>query len=163
MHLKEKIGMTLKTLEKYNYKRILEIDNLKMQECGYKTGNTPPQDGYGEFGAMHGAHKHYWIKGSFKTPSAPVGTRLMLRALTGISGGDTLNPQGIVYLNGQMVQGLDVNHTEAYLEPGTEYDLAIYYYLHDIKAPVFMDIHVALQYTDVYGLYYDILVPYDAL
>jgi len=163
MHIKEKINMTSKKLDKLCYKRIFEIEGLEMQECGYKKSNTPPDGNWGRFGVMHGAHKHYWIRGKFLTPPAKEGVRYMLRALTGIKEWDAINPQGMVYLNGKMVQGLDVNHTEVYLEPDTDYDLAIYYYLHDITAPVFMDIHIAERYTDVYGLYYDILTPYDAL
>lgn len=160
--VKEKIGITVDDLKKYTFQKLFEIENVQKCASDYKKDNTPPADGWVDDVWMYGAHKHYWFKACFTTPAAVDGTRLLLVADNGVRGHDAMNPQGILYLNGQMVQGLDTNHREAYLEPSTEYEMYIYFYTATFEAPIKFSFYVKQEYINVFDLYYDILTPYEA-
>ncbi len=132
----------------------------------YKKNNIPPQDGWQEMepgSELGGEDVHYWIRGRFTTPRADENHYLVLEAVTGREDGwDAVNPQGLLYLNGEMAQGYDANHTEAYLEPGTEYEMYNYLYLGYVGSPVRHSMRICSIDRRIERLYYDVLVPYEA-
>jgi len=108
----------------------LNTVSLEYVPCdGYKVGNTPPEDGWLPFPAgmqVRGNDSHYWFRCTLRTPPAKADTSYYVKFTTGYEGKwDATNPQGLVYANGEMVQGCDTNHTEVFLEPDTDYTLAI--------------------------------------
>ena len=56
-----------------------------------------------------------------------------------------------------------MNHTEAFLEPDTQYDALVYLYTGVVTRPFPFEVKVLQRFTDVFGLYYDILTPLEAL
>ena len=68
--IKEKLFKTCQVLQKYTDSVLEKIQGLEMVESGYKVGHTPPAEGWKPLGLIHGAHKHFWIRGSFRTPKA---------------------------------------------------------------------------------------------
>ena len=163
MHIKEKLTTFCKTLNEHATKRLFDVENIEIVECGYKKGHTPPESGWQPLQPICGEHRHHWLRFSFHTPKAEAGSEYLLRCNTGLNGWDANNPQGLLYLNGKMVQGLDTNHTDAFLEPDTQYDALVYLYTGTVKRPFPFDINVQQRYTDVFGLYYDIITPLEAL
>lgn len=88
---------------------------------------------------------------------------MYFQLLTGCEGEwDAKNPQGLVYLNGKMVQALDVNHTDVPLEPETYYDMYIYFYVGMHENSVRFLPSLCLLDTRIEQLYYDVWVPYRA-
>ena len=77
-----------------------------------------------------GNDKHFWFYTHLSTPNVASNEAVELEARTGaeVCLVDMTNPQGLVYLNGEAVQGLDINHTRVRLEPNREYDIIIYFY-----------------------------------
>ena len=155
--LKENMLLPIEIDAKFDF-----IDNAP-----YKKDNTFPIDGWKPLNKNYrfgGLDVHFWIKGVFKTPSAPdVHKRLILSVTTGREGQwDAMNPQGLVYLNSEMVQGLDVNHTEIPLECGKEYTMYIYFYT-GTKSPEPFLVNMHFGFIDVRAekYYYDIKVPYE--
>ena len=60
--------------------------------------------------SIRGKDAHYWFHVSFTAPPEKPGHRLFFRLETGCNSvWDAVGPQGLLYLNGEMVQGLDVN------------------------------------------------------
>ena len=161
MHIKEKLQTFCQLLRQQADALLFPVAGVEAVECGYKTGHTPPQDGWQPFSYAHGAHKHYWLRFSFRTP--PESGDYLLRFTTGLSGWDANNPQGLLYLNGDMVQGLDLNHTEAFLTPDTHYDGLVYLYTGVVEQPFPFDISVIRRYPDTDGLYFDLITPLEAL
>ncbi len=144
-----------------------EIGDVFFVPCGYKTDNTPPADGWQPFDSrvpFFGKDDiHYWFKASFKTPAVDEHHQLFFTQTTGREGQwDAINPQGLLYLNGKMVQGLDTNHTEAYLEPDTDYDMLDYVYILSGKDQVYIRLSLISVDTRIEKLYYDLKVPLDA-
>ncbi|MBR5314369.1 MAG: alpha-mannosidase [Clostridia bacterium] len=161
--VKERINKLCEKLLSLSSRKILSVEGLEYVESGYKVGHTPPNDGWKELGIIKGAHKHFWLRGKFATPEADESGSYVLRFSTGVDGRDMLNPQGILYLNGKMVQGIDTNHMEAFLEPSTEYEMYLYLYTAYADIPFVLEANVMLLDSETEGLYYDLLTPLEAL
>lgn len=163
----EKIRITWQKLNQFANKKLFDLDGVEYIKSGYKTDNTLPSDNadWQPFTAdtrMTGRDAHYWLRASFKTPPKKENTSYYIKCTTGFEGqADATNPQGLVYLNGEMVQGVDTNHTEIYLEPDTEYTMYNYFYLGLLKnnVPLCMAMYELDERSE--HLYYDIRVPYD--
>ena len=163
----EKIRITWQKLNQFANTKLFDIEDAKYLKVDYKTDNTFPSDDaawapFTRDTRMSGRDAHYWIKASFKTPAAKENTSYYIKCTTGYEGEwDGTNPQGLIYLNGEMVQGIDTNHTEVYLEPDTEYTMYNYFYLGLQKnnVPLYMSMFELDELSE--QLYYDIRVPYD--
>ena len=165
MNLNKCLLSFVTTLDSLKTRSLGEITGVEYCSCGYKKGNTPPMEGWMPYNPnllLEGLDGHYWLRASFVTPAVSDREDLVLKVLTGLEGkGDALNPQGLIYLNGKMVQGLDTNHSEVYLEPETEYELYNYFYVGMIDQSV--NCRFQLQAVDrlVETVYYDMKVPFD--
>lgn len=163
----EKINITCGTLSSIANKKLFEIENVEYVKADvYKKDNSFPTKGWEPFlpgTYMCGKDEHFWIRATFRTPAAKADTSYYLKCTTGFEGQwDATNPQGLIYLNGEMVQGCDTNHTEVYLEPDTEYVLHNYFYigLIDANVPLNMALYALDEKTE--RLYYDMKVAYDS-
>ncbi len=157
----EKINKLLNT---YSYTLLERIQELEVVESGYKTDNIPPKEGWQKIGTFYESDRHYWIRASFRTPKAVDGCRILMKVYGGaVKGWDATSPQGLLYLNGKMVQGLDINHTEVFLEPDTEYRMHLYLYTATVNRPFEMKFDLGLLDVETEGLYYDIFTPYEGL
>lgn len=133
---------------------------------GYKKGNTPPTDGwmpYSPLMPLKGHDAHFWLRVNLKTPAATEREQIILRTSTGKEGKwDAINPQGLVYLNGKMVQGLDTHHTDVFLDPDTDYTIHNYFYVGMIDEAVNCDMKLCVIDRPLEQLYYDVVVPFDS-
>lgn len=153
-----------KDLEKQAWQTYGMLTGLEYTPCGYKQDNTPPTEGWKPLERLVGKDQHFWVRTKFTTPAAKESCRVLLKLYTDIKRGwDAANPQGILYLNGKMVQGVDIYHTEAFLEPDTDYQLHLY--LYSGYENLSFDLLLELGYLDmdVEGLYYDIQTPLEAM
>ena len=77
------------------------------------------------------------------------------------------NPQFLAYLNGALVCGLDVNHTEFDLTSaaaeGQTWQLGLYTYCNTPAQDVFLKVETAVRDDEITGLYYDLKAPYEVL
>jgi len=161
--IKERLNKLCEKLLAYSSEPVSRIDNLEIVEAEYKKGHTPPTGDWHPIGIIKGEHKHFWIRAEFATREAIEGSEYVLRFSTGICGRDMLNPQGILYLNGKMVQGIDTNHMEVVLEPCKEYKMYLYLYTAYADIPFELRADVFRIDLETEGLYYDILTPLEAL
>ena len=131
-YLHEKIRVIVQQLAQLRQTPPVPLEDVTYLPAGYKTSNTPPA---GEWlpwdreSVVRGKDAHYWFHCRFTAPPAQAGRQLFFHLETGCDGFDAVCPQGLLYLNGEMVQGLDINHQEVLLTPGTEYDAYLYLYI----------------------------------
>ena len=163
MHIKEKLQTFCKQLLDWSVVPVTRLTDLEAVACGYKKDNTPPTEGWAPMTYLEGEDQHFWIRTQLHTPPAEENSHYLLRFFTGLKGWDATNPQGLLYLNGRMTQGLDTNHMEAFLDPDTAYDVKVYFYTGVIKRAFPFDVELVKRCEDVDGLYYDILTPLEAL
>ena len=164
MNLKNCILSFLKTVDALRERKICDLTGVEICDSGYKTGNEPPKNGWRAYNVdqpLVGDDAHFWLRASLCTPSIGEREYLVLRTETGREGlWDATNPQGLLYLNGKMVQGLDTNHTDAYLEPDTDYTLHNYFHMGTHRGgEVRCKMSLVAIDRDVEHLYYDIKVP----
>ena len=166
--IKEKVRVTLENLKKISQRTILDIEKVKYLSCSYKKGGELPgmDDCWKKFGLhdrVGGKDCHYWFYTEIKTPDIQDDEELLLEITVGHDGTwDIKDPQGILYLNGEIVQGMDINHTMAYLKSNTDIKVLFYLYtgMNDSQLEVKFD--VKLRNKLLTKFYYDIKVPYDA-
>lgn len=144
-------------------RRLFVIDGIESVPCDYKTNNTPPQDGWQPMDCFIKPEEHFWLRGKFSTPAATEGKRYLLSVETDVKGWGATNPQGLIYLNGYMAQGLDTNHTQVFIAPETDYDLHVYFYTGDITRPILPVMTVIEQDIETEELYWDFNVPLEGL
>ena len=150
-------------------KPIMKDLPVQFIECGYKTGNDLPDinEDWSEYkigNRFGGYDKHFWLHTSFKTGDCEKDSELRFTLSTSYSGNfnSSRNPQCILYVNGKLVQGLDLNHIEYDLDPQTDYEIYIYLYTGLFHAYYDLDIGVVSVNKTAESLYYDMLVPFEA-
>jgi len=159
----EKIRVYLDELNKRITVKSTEICGFLYTECEYKSSNVFPKvtSAWRKFekndlwGGEKG--KHYWFYNKFHTNNETV-----FKLSTGIYGGwGEGNPQILVYLNGEMVYGMDCFHDTIEIMPNTDYEMYIYAYTNDADKRQELRGFINEIDEDVKKLYYDISVPYD--
>lgn len=160
----ERIERIAKDLSEAMYSDKASITTYK--SCDGKDKPTDEsQWGIYETGSLWGGYdKHRWFKVNVIIPDRFKDKRVIFKITTGHEGEwDALNPQFLIYVNGKIVQGLDVNHREITLsekaEPGKEYIIEILGYsgLYERKVMISTDLYVLDR--EIENLYYDIKVP----
>lgn len=172
-YLLERADKICGEISKYIYRETVAIENYQYAEGKYhnleaiqaldpsifkpfKTGDL-----------WGGKDCHGWFKASVTVPEAFQGKTIALHFQTFEEGWDATNPQFMLYINGEMVQGLDINHRECILsheaEGGKTYEIDLHAYagmLADKKATL----HGKLVVVDELArkVYWDIKVPVEA-
>ena len=137
MNLRKCVLSFLNSASSLTYRKLFDVDGVEICDSEYKTDNQPPVDGWRAYDVsipLTGDDAHFWFRAAIHTPAVTDNEYLVLRTVTGREGKwDATNPQGLLYLNGKMTQGLDTNHTEAFLEADTDYTL--HNYFHMVQVP----------------------------
>jgi len=165
--VEEKINVICNKLKEMTEEKICDVSNFKYAECGYKETNFPPDNlewkAFEQNERIGGKNAHFWFCTEFLSPKFQDGKQLVFELKTGREGQwDAVNPQCLVYLNGEMVQGLDTNHTQVPLEYETNYEMMIYVYTG--MGNTLIDFLPSLKFIDkkIEKLYYDLSVPFNA-
>ncbi|MBQ9714400.1 MAG: alpha-mannosidase [Clostridia bacterium] len=123
-------------------------------------------DGWQTFAAPYTVYekeKYYWFKASFEINREYPQQKAYFCLDTHIVGvASTIRPQGLLYLNGELVQGIDINHGDVLLEDG-KYEMYLLFYTHTFDR--YLPLDFSLKYVDerIDGLYYDLLIPLQAV
>ena len=167
----DRIKQMTRLLRDNIYAEKQRVKGWRYCKCDYKTDNViPDKNGpdFRDFGEEDRWGKepdsHAWFCTHIVVPEAWRGKDVRFSLITGKEGGwDARNPQFIAYIDGVLTQGLDVNHTELYLEGLEEFDLDLYAYagLEGTFSEFIAELR--LVNSDCEKLYYDLRVPYEAL
>ncbi len=165
-YLSEKIRVMVQQLSLLRQSVPETLEGVTYLPAGYRSSNTPPEGNWAPWNredTVRGKDAHYWFHVSFTAPPVRPGHRLFFQLETGCNSvWDAVGPQGLLYLNGEMVQGLDVNHQEVLLTPGREYDAYLYLYTGPNELTIQCRMELVWMDDAVEGLYYDLKAPLDA-
>lgn len=160
----ERIKQMLLLLQKVKIRKRQPLLQWQFAACDYKTDNRIPSCGEQEFGEYERwgrtPEQHAWFLRHVQVPEDWTQGDIRINLRTGFEGDNNPRiPQFIAYIDGQMEQGLDGNHTELYLGTRRDVDLALYAYSGMDGVP--FEFHAELQCVDLdcEGLYYDLCVP----
>ena len=179
-----KVKKYLSVLEEQRYFDERPLENVTICPCGYKTGHTPPP--LSEFspytmGTVWGENqpdRHAWFHFSFDGTEDMKADPLQLQLES--CGDHVFNrPQFMLYVNSELRQGMDANHTYAVFDQRGHYDVYLYAYTGRmatigssrvasktaIPAVFSVGLRACLRrvHTDIEQLWYDIKVPLDTL
>ena len=108
---------------------------------------------------------YYWFKAEFTIQRENAHQKAFFSLETHIHrylDAGTIKPQGLIYFNGKLTQGIDINHGEVLLEDG-KYEMYLLFYSHTFDRYLPMDFSIKYVDERIDGLYYDFLVPYQGL
>ena len=165
---KNHIMQTIKVLEELIPSSGVKVEKAEYFNCPYKKGESLPYDS-AEFRPYDGVlplgkDSHAWLRFSLKAEDRGENLKPYLRVNTAnIGAWDALNPQCMLYIDGELKCGLDINHREFPIKAGKNHEVYIYIYsgMNDIASLPFS---AELIYKDEAAkkLYYDMKVPFDA-
>lgn len=107
--------------------------------------------------------KYYWFKAKFTAAPRGADEKIYLSVETFIENvACTIRPQGLLYLNGKLIQGIDINHSRVRVEAG-DHEMYLLLYTHTFERA--LPLSFSLEYVDARTekLYYDLCAPLDAL
>lgn len=158
----EKISSQLIVLQGYIVKESKEIDTFVYKECDYKKDNVLPviDESFVPYikNSLWGgpADSHCWFYTRLDVPEDD----MELSVITGKEDKwDAANPQFIVYVDGKIVQALDINHRTYIFDKKGIYD--IYLYAYSGTYTTFSEFKPTLNKINRLAeqLYYDVKVP----
>lgn len=167
---RERAEVIANKLKKLMVVRKFQLDDWKVKEGFFLRPEEADlaEEGWEPFDSrlMHwyGPDRHYWFRTVFTIPEEYDGKGLWLRIRTQIEEwDDAKNPQFLVFLNGEVVQGADMNHREVLLSEAATagetvtVDLQAYSGTLHPEFRLMADVEEVSQ--PVKDLYYDIQVP----
>ncbi len=163
-----KVKKYLELINSTRYGRRAAIEGITYCNCDYKESNTPPSpEAFVPYAPGmpfgQGNDSHAWFHFTVNVPPEMKGQPINLNVATERRGWDADNPQFICYIDGEMRQGLDMNHTYVRLGDKDSYDVYLYAYTGPRvpQARLVADLVVVNETTD--QLYFDIVVPFEML
>ncbi len=171
MHfLDKRVNVICEELKKLKIRQKFTIDNWQYKEGNY----IRPQEAEADTAAwedfdcqkMHwyGKDRHYWFKTTYRVPHELDGKRMWLHVRTQIDEwDDAKNPQFLLFVNGEVVQGIDMNHRDVFLSPsakeGDVLEIGLQAYTGILHTE--FNLIVEMQEIDdrIEKLYYDLWVP----
>lgn len=168
--LDKRINVICEELKKIKIKQKFSVDNWKYKEGNYirpeeAEKDTAPWEDF-DCQNMHwyGLDRHYWFKTTYTVPKELDGKPMWMHVKTQIDEwDDAKNPQFLLFVNGEVVQGVDMNHREVFLQKeakaGEELVLELQAYTGILHKEFNLMVEMQEVDADIEKLYYDLWVP----
>lgn len=166
----QRIERIIKDLKAYIYPDSEPVTQYRKCDENISGGENRPtnNDSWNDFktGELWGGYdKHSWFRTTVKIPERFEGKDVIFRITTGREGQwDALNPQFLLYIDGKLIQGLDVNHREVLIarnaKANSEYSIALLGYSGLHKDKILLITELCVLDSEIEDLYYNINVPH---
>lgn len=174
LFLEQRISRIVNELKDCIYSDSEKIMSYKMKEGNAPGGekadlDTTDWDGFtAGKDRWGGIDRHYWFRIEVEIPQRFDGKPVVFGVKTGREGQwCATNPQFLIYVNGCLVQALDVNHTYITLDnnavAGQRYMIALNAYAGMKEGMVELDSRLAVLEPEVERLFYNINVPLEVV
>ncbi len=169
----QRIDRILQELKQLTYSKLHKIDNIQMKMGYYHTIEDADKSDLPWINIKHnnlwgGDDVHCWFKSEFIIPKDMDGETIVFKLETEVDGWDATNPQFLLFINGELEQGYDVNHKETILtkqaKSGEKFIFDLQAYGGASSRGVTVKLAKCIQTvsilnTDIEKLYFDIQVP----
>ncbi|MCD8151133.1 MAG: alpha-mannosidase [Clostridiales bacterium] len=169
--IKERVGKLIQDIREMIYSGTYPVTEYRMLKTEDRFAdvdriNTDDWEVLSDRQLWGGHRENYYFETVVTVPEECEGKSLVYELRTGREGAwDALNPQFLAYVNGKIVQGLDVNHREILLteqaHAGDSYRILLSAFTGDNNFSLFMDSEIKVLEREVEQYYYDISVPYE--
>ncbi len=170
--LEKRIKRILDELKEYIYPLAKSVEGYSYKTAGERKFEAadPGGPGWETFGtgSIWGGHREYhWFTAEIAIPEAYDGKCVIYELTTGREGSwEATNPQFRIYVNGKMVQGLDVNHRSIILAEnaaaGDKYTIVLLAFTGDNNFHLQLNSRIAILDPKTEKLYYDMAAIYEA-
>ena len=171
--LDRRIEVICNELKKLSVRRQYETEGWKYKEGFYLRPEEADRDRAHPFRrfdarSMHwyGPDAHYWFRGTYRVPKELHGKRLWMYVATQVEGWDARNPQFLFFVNGKVLQGVDMNHKEVLVREkaraGELFTIDLQAYTGTEKSEFSLIVYAFEKDAETEGLYYDLKVPLSA-
>lgn len=164
----ERVRKITEELKTYIYSEELRIKNFNMKDGNYVTldeveKSSNPWKKYNCEELWGGRDIHSWFRTTIEVSESMDGKTIAFCLLTEGKGFDAVNPQFLFYVNGELMQGLDINHREVIItenaQVGEKYDIDLHAYSGMLDEKTILSGKIVNINKKVSELYYDIKVP----
>ena len=164
-----KVKNTLGVIESQIYRCVYKEKQWYYGECDYKGENYLPDVDVAKSLLTvpiqcGGYDKHFVVRNTLDIPAVSVeGNEIVISVKTGREGQwDSVNPQMMLYVDGKLTQGLDINHTESLIESG-KHDVILYGYTGTRRDDMYFPLSVDILEVDKLceKVWYDIKVAFE--
>jgi len=157
-----------------NLKRLSIVKKVPIESWKFKEGNffypsdvesakKPWEDFDSSTMYWKGPDKHYWFRGRFAVTEEFSGKPVWISVRTQIEECDGKNPQFLLFINGAVSQGLDMNHRNVLLSEsgvaGEEFQLDLQSYTGTLHSEFKLYVNVMQVDPLIDKVYYDLSVP----
>lgn len=108
-------------------------------------------------------HRYYWFHARFTVPKLQPHQKAYLCVEISVGGSAITRPQGLLYLNGKEICGIDINHTDVLLDGDSEYEMYLHFYTHLFGTGLPLQFCVKIRDERITRAYYDFSVPLSAV
>jgi alpha-mannosidase len=169
--MKERICKLIDSIKEMMYSSVYPVEEYEMLRS---SAELKPED-LSEHGSWEkilardiwGGHREFfYFRTTLQMPEACAGKRVTYELRTGKEGEwDAINPQFMLFINGERRMGLDVNHREVLLtesaKAGETFEILLQAYTGDNNFSLHLDSEFKVQEPAVVQYYYDLQVPYE--
>lgn len=169
--IKERIGKMLEYLKDQIYPESVPIGKYRMIKTDQRFADvanldTSDWEKFTNTQIWGGHREYYWFETSVTVPDEFEGKCIVYELRTGREGEwDATNPQFTIYVNGALVQGLDINHREIILaeqaKAGTQYRIVLSAFTGDQNFSLKLDSRLKVLDRKTEKYFYDLSVPYE--
>ncbi len=163
-----KVKKYMDIVKKSIYCNARPIENVTYCPCGYKESNTLPA--LSEFQPFTvgnsfgtGIDSHAWFHFTLEIPEEMQGKPVELMIRSEFERWVSSTPQFLLYVNGEIRQGMDTQHTTFLLDEGKVFDIYVYGYTGPRTPKSKFIAELRNVNTAAQGLYFDLKIPFDAL
>ncbi len=167
----KKVKTYLDVLNKNRYYSIGKITDVTYYPCEYKEAGEMPdvtlfvpfdinKDTWG-----NGYDKHAWFRFFVDVPEDYENIFLYMNDYSQSNAGLDVakNPQFIAYVDGKIVQGIDIHHRRLYFKSAGKHEVIFYAYTGMYPHWGKFNVELMRLNRDVEKLWYDIKIPFDSL
>lgn len=170
-YYQDRIKGVLSALAQAARREKMPIEQVRKKDIGYGErskvlSDTRDWKEFDRFETWGGREVHACFAAKIQIPEQWDGKCVAVTLQTGATDiWNTDNPQFLVYINGEMICGHDMNHNEVILSEcargGEEYDYRLYAYSNSSQKDVFLLLDMVTIDRETEQLYYDMKVPYE--
>jgi alpha-mannosidase len=169
--IKERVKKLVSELQQYIYSDSLNIEHYKMAEAsmnGEENLDLVPWIDFNTSQRWGGYDKDFWFKTDIQIPAAFHGKTVVYDLRTGREHAwDSINPQFKFYINGKLVQGLDINHRDVIITECAKANevFSITLHAHSGMDDMLSDLksRICVLEPTIENLYYNLKIPMEAL
>ena len=172
--VKERVNVICQELARLSISQKIKITDMQVKNGCYITPAEADasEEPWTSFDTVndrwYGPDKHYWFRTTITVPESFDGKNLWMRVHAGLDDWDDgRNPQFLLFANGEVIQGMDINHREVLVrenaKAGEKIQLDLQSYTGTLHSEFRLLADLEEHDAKIEEIYYDLIVPMQGL